>query len=140
MVGIVVEPGTVAVPEWLTGRFPIERAAVLTLVTDRRPRQWKKVPLSRLLLIPRDHALYQQATYCAQRFVTDMQSQGFGLIGEQGAMLVTGPYPHLLSDTGGRGVGRHWGQEQEEEYADFLITGYFLRSRPQTFEYRDPVT
>jgi len=31
-----------------------------------------------------------------------------------------------------------WGQEQEEEWADFLITGYFLRRRPQTFEYRDP--
>jgi len=138
MVGIVVKEGTVAVPEWLHGRFPIERDAVLTRPGER-PRQWKRVPLSRLSLIPRDHALYELAVYCAARFVRDMATQGFGLIGEQGAMLVTGPYAHLESDTGDHAIGRQKGQEQDEPLADFVITGRFLRSRPQTFEYRDPI-
>ena len=99
------------------------------------------MPISTLALDIRANHLYRQSIYFAKRFVSDMRAQGFGLIGEQGALLVTGPYPHLESDTTSRplgAIGRHRGQEQTEEWADFLITGLFLRNRPLTFEYADP--
>ncbi len=143
MVGINIQPGKVAVVEWLRGRFPIERDAVTTRIADPRPRQWRTVKISTLNLNPRDRELYDTAVRCAKSFIHDMAAQGFDLLTSEADMTVTGPYPHLTTDTGlnpdgtGRAVGRHLGQEQEEQYADFLIQGQFLRTRPLTFEYGD---
>lgn len=143
MVSVNVQPGTVAVPEWLNARFPIERDAVITRATDIKPRQWRTVKINSLLLNPRDAELYRTSLMFAKRFVADMAKQGFGLLTNESDLLITGPYPHLESDTGrhadGRqkAIGRHFGQEQEEQWADFRITGQFLRSQPLTFEYRD---
>ena len=135
LVSINVKPGSVAVPEWLNARFPIEREAVMTQATDLKPRQWMKVKLSTLQFNPRDHELYTTAVYFAKKFIHDMALQGFGLLTAESDLMITGPYAHLESDTHRRGVGRHWGQEQTEQYADFRITGQFLRARPITFEY-----
>jgi len=135
LTAINVKAGSVAVPEWLNARFPIERDAVLTRVTDAKPRQWRQVKLSTMMLNPRDTELYRTSVMFAKRFIHDMQAQGYGLLTAESDLMITGPYAHLQSDTAGKGVGRHYGQEQEEQYADFRITGQFLRTRPLTFEY-----
>lgn len=138
MTAINVKVGSVAVPEWLNARFPIEREAVLTRATDLRPRQWRQVKLSTMQFNPRDHELYTTAVYFAKKFIHDMAAQGYGLLTAESDLMITGPYAHLESDTTSRrlgAVGRHLGQEQEEQYADFRITGQFLRTRGLTFEY-----
>lgn len=144
MTGISITPGSVAVAEWLRGRFPIERDAVITRATDPKPRQWRTKRINDLQLNPRDAELFRAATYFAKRFIADMGAQGFSLLSNEADLTVTGPYPHLQSDTGthkdgrGKAIGRHLGQEQEEQYADFVIQGQFLRHRPFAFEYADP--
>ncbi|MCR4342201.1 MAG: hypothetical protein NUW01_20170 [Gemmatimonadaceae bacterium] len=129
MPNIQIKPGRVAVAEWLHAKFPIEREAV--------PRQWKGVRINTLALDPRADELYRTAVHFARRFIHDMRLQGFELLTNEADLLITGPFPHLEADTGGRAIGRHFGQEQTEQYADFRITGQFLRTRPVTFEYRD---
>lgn len=134
-----MRPGKVAVPEWLHGRFQVERAAVLTNPRlDLQPRQWKLVPINDLARDPRDAHLSTTALRNAKQFVADVGKQGFQLLSAEADLRVTGPYPHLEADTRGRGVGRHLGQEEEEPYVDFRISGQFLRTRALAFEYRDP--
>lgn len=72
-----------------------------------------------------------------------MRLQGNNLLTTEAEMTVTGPYPHLQSDTGkhvngrGKAIGRHLGQEQTEDLADFLIQGQFIRTRALAFETAD---
>lgn len=124
MVGVSIDPGRVAIPVTLRGRYTVDRELFHRQYPGERvaamPNIW-----------PHDR-LYAEARRAVDLFIEAMRKQGFDLATSIDDLKIFGPYQsRRFSANTSRmeTVGFAQGEDFLPESADFVLEGLFLQRR-----------